>query len=321
MITKSTVPLLKIDVVTQSLINFTKLYHNPDGPSVNPDCYFGEQSFISQCLEDIRRTLAATECSLHWCINHYSAKQESGVLKESVIDPWWSHLDTDIVAVMELWDEDEIGVTLGNHIQLLPSKEEVNISDHGKRLGRNDTDPAPGDPSSRKLASYNPCYIGIDTHLVLVDWLERFFTREMTSIDTTGFNSQNNDTDDVSIVLSGQNKRPSEGRLGVPQPDPVFDIFSNVAFGLTQFIRSNRRSLTGNEEVNRHSVEIDGEIYKLNSTALGTTFEDRTVVQRFKATNTNLGFIHNSINDSWTLLKHQRNITPQSFSRPDAQKS
>ncbi|KAL9627417.1 MAG: hypothetical protein Q9204_006581 [Flavoplaca sp. TL-2023a] len=279
MVTKSSRSLLKIDGVSQSLINFTKLYHAPFGVSVKPDCYYREHSLISQCLENIRETLAATECSLHWCINHYSARQESGVLKESVIDPWWSHFDADIVSVLVPWGEDEIEVSMSDHIQLLPSKEEINISENGKTVGRDDTDPAQGIISSQKPASYDPCYIRVYSNDVLVDWLARFFTREMTYFDTTGFNRQVNDTDNVSIVLSGLNKPPSEGSLRVPQPDPVFDIFSNVAFGLTQFIRRDRNFLTGIEEANGHSIEVDGEMYTLNFTAVGTAFEDRTVVQ------------------------------------------
>ncbi|KAI4270853.1 MAG: hypothetical protein LQ337_006427 [Flavoplaca oasis] len=278
MMTKSTGPLLKIDDVSQSLINFTKLYQDPDSLSVKPDCYYREQSFISQCLADIRRTLAATECSLHWCINHYFARQESGVLEESVTDSWWSHLGTDIVTVMEPGDEDGIGMTLGDHIQLLPPKEEVNSSENGQKLGRDDTNPAQGNISTRRPASYDPCFIWIYANHVLVDWLDKFFIRELTSIDTTGFNSLDSDTDDVAIV-SGQNKRPSGEISGAHQPDPVFDMFSNVAFGLTQFIRRDRHSLTGTEKANGHSVEVDGEIYKLKFTAPGTVFEDRTVVQ------------------------------------------
>ncbi|KAL8882639.1 MAG: hypothetical protein Q9192_007548 [Flavoplaca navasiana] len=277
MVTQSRGVLLKIDDVSQSLINFTKLYHDPDDLSVKSECYHREESFIAQCLGDIRRTLAATECSLYWCINRYSARQESGVLKEDVIDSWWGHSGTDIVSVIKPRDEDTVGEPLGNHIQLIPPKDEVNINEHGGNLGHDDIDPAQGNPSSQRPANYDPCYVGFQTNNILTNWLEGFFTRKMMSVDTR--DSQDHDTDDVSSVLSGQNKRLSEGKFGVPQPDPVFDIFSNVSFGLTQFIRHDRQSLPFAGKADNYVVKIDGEEQALKLTALGTAFEDRTVVQ------------------------------------------
>ncbi|KAL8976055.1 MAG: hypothetical protein Q9205_007870 [Flavoplaca limonia] len=275
MVTQSSRVLLKIDDVSQSLINFTKLYHDPD--DLLPECYRRKESFIAQCLRDFRRKLAATECSLYWCINRYSARQESGVLKENVIDSWWGHSGTDLVSVIKPRDEDTLGETLGNHIQLIPPKDELNINDHGGTLGHDDIDPAQGNPSSQRPANYDPCYVGFQTNNILTNWLERFLTRKMISVDN--LDSQDHDTDDVSSVLSGQNKRPSEGKFGVPQPDPVFDIFSNVSFGLTQFIRHDRQSLPFAEKADNYVVKIDGEEQALKLTALGTAFENRTVVQ------------------------------------------
>ncbi|KAL8855437.1 MAG: hypothetical protein Q9178_007926 [Gyalolechia marmorata] len=273
--TSSTGPLLKIDDVSPSLINFTKLYRDPAGQSTKPECLNNEQSFIAQCREDIRSTLTATECSLYWCINYYSATKESGVLKESIIDSWWSRSDSVFVTV-----DDPLGGTLGDHIQLLPSKDELNISDqlnisdHGKNLGRDDSDHA---QRHQKPAKYDPCYVEDYTNRYLVVWLKKFFTTEM---DTSVSLGQDFDTHDVAVVLSGQNKWPSGERSGVPQPDPVFDIFSNVASGLTQFIRRDRQSLPHAGEADNYLVEIDGERQALNFVAKGTAFEDRTVVQR-----------------------------------------
>ncbi|KAL8875824.1 MAG: hypothetical protein Q9198_005868 [Flavoplaca austrocitrina] len=280
MVTQSRGVLLKIDDVSQSLINFTKLYHDHDpyDRSIKPECYHREQSFIAQCLQDIRRTLAATECSLYWCINRYTAGQESGVLKESIIDSWWGHSGTDLVSVIKPGDEDTVGEPLGNHIQLIPPNDEVNINDHGGNLGHDVIDPAKRDSSSQRPANYDPCYVGFQTNNILINCLERFFTRKMISVDTR--DSQDDDTDDVSSVLSGQNKRPSKEKFGVPQPDPVFDIFSNVSFGLTQFIRHDRQSLPFAGQADNYVVKIDGEEQALKLTALGTAFEDRTVVQR-----------------------------------------
>ena len=274
MVTQSRGVLLKIDDVSQSLINFTKLYHDPD--DLSPECYRREES-ITQCLRDIRRKLAATECSLYWCINRYSARQESGVLKENVIDTWWGHSDTDIVSVIKPRDEDTVGEPLGSHIQLIPPRDEVNINDHGGSLGHDDIDPSQGYPSSQRPANYDPCYVGFQTNNILANWLERFFTRNMILVDTR--DSQEYDTDDLSIILSGQNKRHSEGKFGVPQLDPVFDIFSNVSFGLTQFIRHDRQSLPFAGKADNYVVKIDGEEQALKLTALGTAFEDRIVVQ------------------------------------------
>ncbi|KAL8924374.1 MAG: hypothetical protein Q9172_002721 [Xanthocarpia lactea] len=274
--TNSTGPLLKIDDVSPSLLKFTKLYHDPAGLSIKPECFYREQSFIAQCLEDIRSTLTATECSLYWCINYYSATQESGVLKESIIDSWWSHSGTDLVSVRAPLVEDGPLVNLGFHIQLLPSKDELNISDNGKNFGHDDSDHA---QRHQRPAKYDPCYVDPRTNDNLAQWLVRFFNKEITSMNASRVNSQDYETDDVAIILSGQNKWPSGGRSGLPQPDPVFDIFSNVALGLTQLIRRDRQSLPRGWGPDNYLVEVGGERHTLNFAAIGTAIEDRTVVQ------------------------------------------
>ena len=264
--TNSAGPLLKIDDVSPSLVNFTKLHRDPGRYiTITRECLNGEQSFIAQCLKDI---ITATECSLYWCINYYSATQESGVLKESIIDSWWSRSGSVFVSV-----DDPLGGTLGDHIQLLPSKHELNISDHGKNLGHDDSDHA---QRHQRPAKYDPCYVEDYTNRYLSLWLKEFFTTETNASD---FYGQNYGTDDVAGVLSGQYKWSSGERSGAPQPDPVFDIFSNVAFGLTQSIRRNRRSLPHAGEADNYLVEIDGERQALNFAAKGTAFEDCTVVQ------------------------------------------
>ncbi|KAL8912157.1 MAG: hypothetical protein Q9171_002791 [Xanthocarpia ochracea] len=173
--------------------------------------------------------------------------------------------------------EDEPLVNQGYHFQLLPSKDELNISDHGKNLGHDDFDHA---QRHQRPAKYDPCYVDYRTNYNLAEWLIKFFAKEMTSMDARPVNSQDYETDDVAIVLSGQNKWPSGGRSGLPQPDPVFDIFSNIAFGLTQFIRRDRQSLPRGGETDNYLVEVGGERQTLNIAAIGTAFEDRTVVQR-----------------------------------------
>ena len=92
---------------------------------------------------------------------------------------------------MEPLVEDEFQEDWGNHIQLLPSKEELNISDDGEIPGRDDSDHA---QRHQRPAKYDPCYVWEYSNLHLVQWLERFFTKEMTSIDASRVDRQDYDT-------------------------------------------------------------------------------------------------------------------------------
>ncbi|KAL8938751.1 MAG: hypothetical protein Q9216_003723 [Gyalolechia sp. 2 TL-2023] len=99
--TTGTGALLKIDNVGQSLINFTKIFRNPASSNNPTGCYYEEPSYIAQCVQDIRDTTTATECSLYWCVNHYAAIYEHGTLNETVMRSWWSDSSFDIVAFNE----------------------------------------------------------------------------------------------------------------------------------------------------------------------------------------------------------------------------
>ncbi|KAL8650763.1 MAG: hypothetical protein Q9210_003635 [Variospora velana] len=263
-------PLLKIDNVGQSLINFTKLYLDPPGAGLHTDCYDREKSIIPQCLQAIRRTVAATECTLHWCINRYSATQESGVFKEMFLDSWWSRSSHDVVTLRE---PRTVGVPLAQYFQLLPSDDECSIDVSGQNSSQEVSDDSHGRVPDQRPTNCGPCYVGTKQNNDLVLWLANFFTRELAFFNAVG---QNNDTDDAAVVLAGQNKPPFGKRIDNPRADPIFDIFSSVALGLTQFIRLDPQSLPGS-----HSYPVsttDGRSYLLNFTVLGTAFEDRTVV-------------------------------------------
>ncbi|KAL8727517.1 MAG: hypothetical protein Q9166_005988 [cf. Caloplaca sp. 2 TL-2023] len=282
--------LLKIDDVGQSLINLTKLFHDPVGSSINPGCYHREQSFIAQCLRDIRRTLTATECSLYWCINRYSATQDSGVLEESIIDSWWSHSSFDIVGLNKSWDSgDEVvsGRPKDYHFQLLPPSDddEHSTNVHGQNISQDGLDDVPRHASNQRPSTYDPCYVGLITNAYLGEWLAKFFTRKLDTWNNTDVSRPDDELANAAIILSGQSQPSPWGTSDIARMDPVFDIFSNVASSLTSFVRLHRQTVRNDSyPVQSWNLAPDGRMlqstdYVLNFTALGAVLEDRTTVR------------------------------------------
>ncbi|KAL8782563.1 MAG: hypothetical protein Q9213_005288 [Squamulea squamosa] len=133
---------------------------------------------------------------------------------------------------------------------------------------------------------YHTCYVGYEIHNSLSRWLASFFTTTLTSAEIPT-NTQNNDeSPDTAIVLSG-----AKGRLvkeGVPFLDPVFDIFSNVAYGLTQSVRLDPERHTVYNEHSGTYISINASYLPdqkssanvtTKSTTLGAMFEDRAIVR------------------------------------------
>ncbi|KAL8786517.1 MAG: hypothetical protein Q9213_002744 [Squamulea squamosa] len=278
--------LLKIDDVGQSLINFTKLSHDPARLVILYGCYNSEQSLTAQCLQDIKKSLTATECSLYWCINRYSATQDSGVLEESVIDSWWSHSRFDLVHLNATWVEDKKVVSEGYHIQLLPPSDYgLSTSVHGQNLSQAGFDDIPRHASSQRLSTYDPCYVDLYTDTNLGRWLARFFTRGLNPWNTTGIASGEDELANAAMVLSGQNQPPSWKSSDIPRIDPVFDIFSNVASSLTSFVRLHRHNDWNFDKYPVQSWKLAPDLrllqttnHVLNFTAIGTVVENRTIV-------------------------------------------
>ncbi|KAI4182272.1 MAG: hypothetical protein L6R41_006081 [Letrouitia leprolyta] len=282
--TTATGPLLKIDNVGQSLMNFTKLYHDPAGSSINPACFYREPSFISQCLQDIRETLMATECSLYWCINRYAATQQSGILNETLINSWWSDSSIDKVAFVEPGFEGSDSIEdISSYFQLRPSYDNSSVKFSEKNFSQDKIVVFPkhtyGDGTENESF-----YVMTDADSDLSLWLAEFFTRGLAYDHDLG--PADNDTDNVAIILSGRNRSSSEnsGRDSlIPQPDPVFDIFANVAFGLTQSVRLESYTNTSNFTVIIHDPYSDTPDslgrHTLKFTAFGNNIVDHAMVR------------------------------------------
>ncbi|KAL8726291.1 MAG: hypothetical protein Q9166_006793 [cf. Caloplaca sp. 2 TL-2023] len=269
-----------------SLINFTKIsigHVSGNASSVlGSGCFFQNQAVIAGCLRDLRSQLGASECALYWCINRYSAVQRSGVLKEDYIDSWWSNSSPNLV------NRTDEGLVVYQHryMQLLPS-----IGDGVVGVLKQNTEKSNPEGSSVRITHqvpthYRTCYVEYEIHNDLSRWLASFFTTTLTYVENS-INTQNHDeASDTAIVLSGVKGRPAE--KGVPLLDPVFNIFSDVARGLTQSIRLDpeiqMEYIQGADkyihvDVKRPPNEKSSANVTANSTALGAMFEDRAIVR------------------------------------------
>lgn len=287
---------LKLDNIGLSLVNFTKIYS--DDPSlahnhtwVDDGCYrnLSGQPSVAECRKNLRRALTAMECALHWCINRYSAAQEFGKLKESYIDSWWSHSSHDVVSLYT--DDPSVADPyavahkypsyVGKYIQLLPSDDQGSFGVLGQIHNQTNLTEANGTVSSQEPTGYAPCYVEVDLHYNLSLRLASWFTG--TTSNKYDLHKLS-DTQGVSpYLLSVPNEYGQSGQ------DPAFGIMSRVAFSLTQTQR-----LEFNDIIDRYKNEPGVRSARfiakvgglnqnttslLNSTALGTTFEDRIVIR------------------------------------------
>lgn len=237
--TTSTSALLRIGDVGQSLINFTKVFHDAASSINQKGCYYREPSYIAQCVQDIKDTTTATECSLYWCVNHYAATYESRSLNETVMSSWWSGSSFDIVALGEFGlDRGDVEEYTSPHFQLLPSLDNSNVNIHAQNFSREYTGEVHPRTSGQR-PGYAPCYVATNTDADLGLWLSDLFTKEL---DYASFlESAANNTNDPAFILAGRNQLPYGSPVderGIRRPDPVFNIFADVASALTHSIRT-----------------------------------------------------------------------------------
>ncbi|KAL8765354.1 MAG: hypothetical protein Q9209_007540 [Squamulea sp. 1 TL-2023] len=284
--TTGTGALLSIENVGwgPSLINFTKISMGHDsGGFWAPGCFFQNQALISECLKDLRAQLAASECTLYWCINRYSATQRSGVLKEDYIDSWWSDFGPRLVNGT---DGGYGGLLQHNYMQLLPSIGDGIVGVLKQNLNRTNSKDSSLRINHQVPNLYRTCYIDYENHKSLSRWLAKIFTTN--SIFTKNLTNIQNDGEapDTAIVLSGVMERPATE--GTPLSDPVFDVFSNVARSLTQSVRLDPERQKGYDwpsdtyfdlEVSKLKDERSSANVTANSTVLGAMFEDRPIVR------------------------------------------
>lgn len=268
---------VRIEEAGLTLVNLTKLtidYGSSKSDSVfKPECFYSthrEQSIVSHCIQELRTLLTATECTLRWCINRYSARQNSGNFTETYLDSWLSPLGAgaDIVTVPESGYNTE-------YIRMLPPDTDGDVT-----VYKDVHDQQRSAPSHLPKRLY-PCYVPREKHETLSLWLMSFFTSTLTlpSNSSAKFKFRDTDRPDAAGVLSGATG--TFAAEGFPQTDPMPNIFQNVALGLTQSMREDARF--GADYKSNHFTD-GGSLNQMtrfagNTTAIGTAFEVRTVVR------------------------------------------
>ncbi|KAI4275222.1 MAG: hypothetical protein L6R38_005919 [Xanthoria sp. 2 TBL-2021] len=265
--------VLQIENAGLSLLNFTKITIDYDSENIYTaftfECFngtFHDHSLDPQCIRNLRTLLAASECTLSWCINRYSAKQESGTFHENYLDSWQLQHSPEIVNSTASSIE---------YMRMVPLVEDGNVTILEQNVDRENADYLLTPVPAQDLASYTPCYVEREVHERLGRSLARFFTTSLNY--TRGWVPSRADltTLDPAVVLYGLNK-VARGANDLKK-DPVSKVFADVAHGLTQYIRQDSTvyqgmhgSLTGGTRLG------NGEG---NFQATGTTFEDRTIVR------------------------------------------
>ncbi|KAL8846811.1 MAG: hypothetical protein Q9221_008119 [Calogaya cf. arnoldii] len=286
--------LLRTKDVGLSLVNFTKITMDVDrarpGNFRLNHCYeWTDHMDGPRCSQELREKFTASECTLHWCINRYSAGQEFGTFDEDYIDSWRSQYGPDITEV------DFRGVVPSTtwtreFIRLLPSPEDGNVTVLHPNANQSNADYPGAHSTTAVLASYSPCYVERVLH--------RALSRSFTGFLSTSLNASTTGSDslvgpyepepetfklEASVVLYGMNTTALEDGLSA---DAVFNVFSDVAYGLTQYIRNGQRSPEIDLDLlvkDPYGVEVSRRRpptkFEGNLQATGTTFEARTVVR------------------------------------------
>ncbi|KAL8903342.1 MAG: hypothetical protein Q9171_007436 [Xanthocarpia ochracea] len=255
--TTGTGALMKTGNVGLTLVNFTKLAFNyrsvHNGKFSSVYCSKGthqDQALTAQCVQELTGLLEASECTLSWCIKRYFAEETSGILDEFNIDSQRSRYYNDIVTDHLSGEE---------YIRIVQSIDAIF-------------------PRSFYSDMYTyeyptqPCYVAHKLHVMLSRWLTKFFTTNLNFTEDS-FGAQ----DEVqplnpALMLYGSN-------MSDRQRDTVFQVFSNVAYGVTQYIRQDVSFAEGTDVyasaswLNR-STDEDGHFY-----AQGRTYEDRLIVR------------------------------------------
>ncbi|KAL8652673.1 MAG: hypothetical protein Q9226_004170 [Calogaya cf. arnoldii] len=289
--------LLGIKDVGLSLVNFTKItrlnnYFPPvddEYPRLDNCDESGDNYDVPRCIQKLREKFTASECTLYWCINRYSARQELGTFHEDYIDSWRSQYGPDIGFV----DYPRVSTVYHENdrepfIRLIPSLDDGNVTVLHRNANQSNTDYPDAHVTTALMASYSPCYVARRLHQGLSRSFAEFFT---TSLDAnrTGIESLPLGwkhlpfRPDASVVLYGMNMT---GRQDSFSEDAVFDVFSDVAYGITQYIRNGQRSPDIDQDLlvrDPRGVELSKPRppakFEGNLQAIGKTFEDRTVVR------------------------------------------
>lgn len=224
--TTGTGALLKIENLGLSLLNFTKITID-FGSSISDEgfgfeCFnstYQDQSDVPRCVQRLRTVLSASECTLYWCINRYSARQESGTFHENYIDSWRSQYGLEIDTLP--------GDNTSEYIRMIPVTEDGKTPVLEQNLDRSNANYTYSLSSDQVLTSYEPCYVEPVIHGMLSRSLARFFTTNLNSTRGAVVSYEKDfDTLNHGVVLYGL-KGVFRGN-DTPMKDAVYKIFSQM---------------------------------------------------------------------------------------------
>ncbi|KAL8645204.1 MAG: hypothetical protein Q9226_007404, partial [Calogaya cf. arnoldii] len=203
----------------------------------------------------------AIECTLRWCINRYSAQLESGVFTETYLDSWWSPADPQALNL------DDRGV----FFRITPQSREGNVTlpnEHDNHVSYNTSHFSSEFPASNVSGAFEPRYV----HNLSHHGLSRSLT---SSLDITGSSASGRTypgfgDPDIGGYLAELYDNSFD-------TNPVHDIFSNIAAGLTQWLRQDEQA-QDNAAVD---FQAQSETYYLAGSrfAVGTAFENRSIIR------------------------------------------
>ncbi|KAL8976650.1 MAG: hypothetical protein Q9205_007385 [Flavoplaca limonia] len=278
--TSSPDTLLKIESVGLSLLNFSKITINYELDNIHlissSNCNNATSLNLrlkSQWVRPNWKLLTASQCSLSWCINRYSAKEESGFFHEQYMDSWQLRPGPEIVSPPRSSIE---------YVKLAPFVEGGNLAVLEQNVDRTNADNIIQHGPAQDETSFTPCYVEVGIHTRLGNSMARFFTTNLKHISSWDPSRADLTVLDPAVVLYGMEpvtrKVPDTLRATDTQrTDPVTKVSSDVAHGLTQYIRQGP---TKYQEMQSFS-DGDGRLMngEGNSQAMGMTFEDRIIVR------------------------------------------
>lgn len=198
----------------------------------------------------------ASECTLRWCINRYSAKLQSGVFTEIHLDSWWSPADT---KVLNIDDKREYYRITPHHRQVRDNSPEEDSSHNAAKFSS-------ASSSSNLSSGVEPCYVESLSHAGFSHALISFLD----------FSGDNNDTSNADIEGYLADLHHTSFFDGKP---PIHSIFSSISAGLTQWLRLDAQARSNQSFYYIDDNDPTGPNITRSRRAAGTAFETRTVIR------------------------------------------
>lgn len=217
-------------------------------------------------------TFWASECTLRWCINRYSAKLQSGVFTEIHSDSWWSPADT---KVLNIDDKRGFYRITPHHRQVRDNSPE----EDSKQSTHNAANFSSALSSSNLSTGLEPCYVESLSHAG--------FSRALISfLDISGSSSRIlssaldvDDTNETSNENLGGYLAYSYDTSFFDDEPPIHSIFSNISAGLTQWLRLDKQARSNESFYYFDKGDPRGPNITGSGLAMGTAFENRTVIR------------------------------------------